>query len=101
LLAAITMLDDTSIGSLSDNIGTDATTLTRNLEVLQKRGLVLTVPQDDARVRCIQLSDLGKELYAEALPIWHEAQDHITQYLGLQDWQAMTTQLQKIEDACS
>ncbi|MEE8153176.1 MAG: MarR family winged helix-turn-helix transcriptional regulator, partial [candidate division NC10 bacterium] len=66
LLASLNRLGETSIGDLSEALAVDGTTLTRNLEVLVRRGLVENIAADDARVRNVRLTDLGKETFEEA-----------------------------------
>jgi len=90
-----------SIGDLSETLATDGTTLTRNIEVLIRRGLVEDVAADDARVRIIEITDLGKETYMAAVPLWREAQKQILQAIGPERWSEMEAELDKIEKACA
>ncbi|MDV7341561.1 MarR family winged helix-turn-helix transcriptional regulator [Terasakiella sp. A23] len=99
LLAALSILEDTSIGNLSKELAIDGTTLTRNLDVLFRRGLIEDQPDDDGRVRNIRLTQFGKDTYQHALPLWQEAQTSIVEQLGASEWQTMITQLKDIENA--
>ena len=100
LLGALDVLGETSIGDLSEELAIDGTTLTRNLEILVRRGLVENIAADDARVRNVRLTGLGKETYEEAVPLWREAQQHVLEALEPKRWTGMTAQLRKIEAAC-
>ena len=47
LLASLKQLGETSIGDLSEALAIDGTTLTRNLEILVRRGLVANIEAND------------------------------------------------------
>ena len=78
-----------NIGTLSELLATDGTTLTRNLEVLVRRGLVADVVTEDARVRIVQLSDQGRAKYEEAVPLWLAAQQKVLDGLSHKRWTEM------------
>ncbi len=101
LLGSLNKLGESSIGELSNRLATDGTTLTRNLEVLVRRGLIEDVAADDARVRVIRVTELGKKTYVAALPLWHEAQKHVLEAVGSKRWTEMRVELDKIEEACA
>ncbi len=100
LLASLNRLCETSIGDLSEELAIDGTTLTRNLEILVLRGLIENNVADDARVRNVRLTSLGKETYEAAVPLWREAQQHVLEALEPEGWIGMRAQLRKIEAAC-
>lgn len=99
LLGALDWLGETSIGDLSEELAIDGTTLTRNLEVLIRRGLVENITVDDARVRNVRLTGAGKRTYDKAVPLWSQAQQRVVENLGQGRWQGMAQQLRKIEQA--
>ncbi len=100
LLASLNRLGETSIGDLADVLAIDGTTLTRNLEILVRRGLVENIVADDARVRYVRITKLGKQTYKEALPLWRKAQRQALNALEPKRWTGMRAQLHKIEVAC-
>jgi len=60
-----------TIGQLADALGMDRTTTTANLKPLERRDLLMIIPdQADARVRRITLTDAGRSVLAMALPHW-------------------------------
>jgi DNA-binding MarR family transcriptional regulator len=73
-----------SINALADAAGTDRTTLTRNLAILEERRLVRIRPGEDARVRIVELTVAGDEAAAAALPLWERAQHQVATTLGPQ-----------------
>ena len=101
LLGTLTYDGPLSIGKLSDLTATDGTTLTRNLEVLVRRGLVEDVAADDARLRVVAITDLGKQTWVAAVPLWREAQEQVLEAIGSKRWTEMRVELEKIEQACA
>lgn len=77
ILVALGWKGPLPITLLADVLGLDRTTLTRNLKVLEQRGLLVVVEDaDDARVRLAQITDAGVEVLSNALVLWrgvHEA----------------------------
>lgn len=101
LLGSLNKLGESSIGELSNTLATDGTTLTRNLEVLVRRGLIEVVAADDSRVRVIRVTELGQKTYDAALPLWHVAQKQVLKAVGSKRWTEMRVELDKIEEACA
>lgn len=71
-----------SLTELARTSTTDRTTLTRNLGLLEKRGLVESSPGRDKRTRRFLLSKRGRELHRAAESAWFEAQDELYTLLG-------------------
>jgi DNA-binding MarR family transcriptional regulator len=71
LMMSLNRPEAPSIGSVSNLLAVDRTTLTANLKPLQRRGLVtVTVDKEDRRGRRLSLTAKGKALLASATPIW-------------------------------
>jgi DNA-binding MarR family transcriptional regulator len=60
----------------------DRTTLTRNLQILEKRGLITIEPGKDRREREVNLTPVGMEVLTKAVPLWEEAQNRVKKGLG-------------------
>ena len=71
-----------SINSLAEAAVTDRTTLTRNLAILEERGLVRIQPGEDARVRVVELTEAGDKAASAAYPLWQKAQALVTKRMG-------------------
>jgi DNA-binding MarR family transcriptional regulator len=82
LLANINRQGTTTASKLSKLLLMDKTTLTRNLNLLEKRGLIAAKPGRDGRVKEIVLSEKGKAAFAEARPLWKNVQDHLGEKFG-------------------
>jgi len=82
LLAVLAQSGTASIGQLADLAVMDRTTLKRNLELLERDGLVRIRPGADARVREVSLTPAARKRLAAAIPLWERAQAHILGHLG-------------------
>ena len=67
-----------TIGTLAEDLAMDRTTMTANLKVLERRGL-LTVRRDhdDSRVKLVVLTRAGRSLLAKCVERWQAANDAV------------------------
>ena len=93
VLSHIYIFEPISLSKLADLMDVDRTTLARNLGPLEKRGLVEIKPGSDRRAKLINITDNGKELLSDALPIWKETQEKIKNSLGFENWDSMMSNL--------
>jgi DNA-binding MarR family transcriptional regulator len=70
------------VQALAREAVTDRTTLTRNLGVLEERGLVRIAAGEDARVRLVELTAAGADAAAAAFPLWRTAQAYVSKRMG-------------------
>jgi DNA-binding MarR family transcriptional regulator len=98
LLVSIHLVESTSITRLAQELFTDQTTLTRNLKLLEKRGLVTIEPGDDQRVKLVSLTTEGQTLLVQALPLWEQAQAEVMQHFGQQKGQTLLSLLSEVKD---
>jgi DNA-binding MarR family transcriptional regulator len=71
-----------SIGDLAPSLGMDRTTLTAYLKPLERRELVEVVANpEDARSRLPVLTDNGRKLLAQAIPLWEQVQQEAVDLL--------------------
>jgi DNA-binding MarR family transcriptional regulator len=82
LLVAVSYETPASITALADWLGMERTTLTRNLQILQHKGLVDVGRGGTGRGNRITLTPAGREMLARAYPLWEQAQAHIAEKLG-------------------
>jgi DNA-binding MarR family transcriptional regulator len=74
----------------------DRTTLTRNLQVLEKRGLIAINPGEDRREREVTLTASGMEVLVQAIPLWEAAQERVRQGLGEEKMQNLLADLSEM-----
>jgi len=80
------------LGSVAALLAMDRTTLTANLKPLERRRLIVTMPDEaDKRMRLLSLTDAGRAVLVEAMPIW--TQLHAAIEAGLPDPTRLRTEL--------
>jgi DNA-binding MarR family transcriptional regulator len=77
VLAALAQTGPIMLRDLADLLGLERSTLTRGAAILEERGLVETVPGEDARKRPLIITRAGGALLARALPDWQRAQQEV------------------------
>jgi DNA-binding MarR family transcriptional regulator len=82
LLMAARVIGPVTVVKLAQITVMDRTTLTRNLQILEKRRLIEIKPGEDRREREVTLTTSGMEVLAKAVPLWEQAQDRVRQGLG-------------------
>ena len=73
-----------TVNSLAEVVGSDPTTVTRNLRPLEQRGLLRTMAGEDRREHIAMLTERGKNMLARAVPLWRAAQARMARDLGKQ-----------------
>ncbi len=67
-----------SLGETAHLLAMDRTTLTANLKPLERRGLLVQRPDEqDKRVRRLHLTNEGRALLKQAVPIWRATHDEV------------------------
>ena len=82
LMMALNRPAPPTMGEVAPFLAMDRTTLTAALKPLARRGLVTIRPDPkDARARRLALTDDGRALLAEALPVWRAEHDAVDRLL--------------------
>lgn len=89
ILAALVMRQDRSVTEMAKALAMDRTTLSRNLSVLERKGLVSIGPGGNARKRQAKLTEAGREKFDAVIPEWRRSQEELRQTLTDPDF--MTT----------
>jgi DNA-binding MarR family transcriptional regulator len=93
ILANLISPADMPLTRLAQALVMDRTTLTRNLKPLIRRKLVRIEHEEDRRVRNVVLTDAGRKIFAEALPLWQQVQTRISEGLGQKRWSGLLEDL--------
>ncbi len=93
LLGVTQALQPVTVTRLARATVTDRTTLTRNLNLLAKRGLIRLQAGTDRREREVLLTDRGRDVLAGAYPRWKEAQARIARRFGQERLQRLLSDL--------
>jgi DNA-binding MarR family transcriptional regulator len=85
LLAAVMANPDRSITAMADRLALERSSLSRNLKLLQKRGLIVPA-SGGGRSSAFSVTPEGEALLAEALPLWSAAQKRSESAVGALTW---------------
>ncbi|GAB5482974.1 MAG: oxidation-sensing regulator MosR [Parasphingorhabdus sp.] len=87
------------ISHIAEAIKMERTTLTRNLHVLERQGMVEAQAGTDARMRLYSLTEQGKKAVQDTQSLWSEAQSDFLSRFGERRWEALRAELKALE-AC-
>ena len=82
LLVNIARAEKVSRTALAERLGMDRTTLTRNLQPLEKAKLVVTGASADRRERLLTLSVEGRRKLRQSYALWERAQQSFAAQIG-------------------
>lgn len=83
MLANVARNPDVTVSELAGLLFMDQTTVTRNLQVLEKSGYItMETEAGDYRMKKIRVSDTGESKMKEARPFWEKAQLEMEAILG-------------------
>lgn len=88
-----------SITQLADLMVMDRSTLTRNLQPLERAGLVKVELGSDRRTRVALLTDAGRTRLAQVIEQWERGQSHFISQLGPANLNELLQQIAKVVDA--
>jgi DNA-binding MarR family transcriptional regulator len=89
ILQALSLTGVKLLGDLAEFLGVDSTTLTRAVQLLQKRGWVKVRKGKDRRERWLSLSNSGEAELARLQPAWEAVQKEVHSLLGKKRWNAL------------
>lgn len=78
LMMSLNRPEPPDLGSVASVLAMDRTTLTAALKPLERRGLVRSLPDSaDKRRRRLALTDEGRTLLADAVPVWERTHGEV------------------------
>lgn len=86
MLVVLTQAGEINIGKLADILGADRTTITRNLQLTEREGLINISTGEDARSKTVKITHKGKSAFKNALPLWEKAQSRFIEEMGNKTW---------------
>jgi DNA-binding MarR family transcriptional regulator len=93
LMMQISRRENARISELAREVGADRTTMTRNLEQLEKKGFIRVVQGKDLRTKAVQITPRGKAALERSISHWQKAQARVVKTLGDDRWQRMLSDL--------
>ncbi len=103
LLATVAENDGASVTTLAAILEMERTTLTRNLQPLEREGFLRIDAGADQRTRAVRITDAGRSIMQKAVPLWLEAQKNVRTSLGDENLavlhQALGMTLERVPEA--
>lgn len=82
LLATLLLRGEQTVSELAEARGFERTTLARNLDRLERSGLVASRPAEKGNGRLCSVTEAGRTLVEQLLPLWRQAQAEMETLLG-------------------
>ena len=99
ILAAISTGNGRSIAALSNSLDIEASSLSRDLALLQKKRLVRLTTADDKRLRTLELTARGRQTLVTGFAAWRRAHASLLAEIGERDFEAMIRNTKKLGKA--
>lgn len=94
LLVSLNRPEPPRIRDVASLLAMDRTTLTANLKPLERRGLLSVTPDEaDKRSRRLQLTDAGRDLLMQAVPIWRDTHDALDRLVRVGEVESLKSNL--------
>ena len=87
-----------SITALAQKLGSDRSTIGRNLRILVRDGFVLSGVGSDRREHVVHVTEKGRQAVALAYPLWQQAQASVVHMLGREQLATLRTLLADLEE---
>jgi DNA-binding MarR family transcriptional regulator len=86
ILSRTAVLGALPVSELADMLAMDRTTLPRNLQLLERDGLIeIKVGAEDRRERLVHLTSAGRKTLARATPLWESVQRRFESKFGTKE----------------
>ena len=82
ILVAISLMKTPTPTQIERRLSLDKSTVSRNVERMQRRGWVESVPGEDGRSHYLKLTAKGEKLLRESTTAWEQAQKKVAVLLG-------------------
>lgn len=96
LLGQIRRFRGDTLQALADRVGLDRTSLTRNLDVLEKMGLIAVARAGKGNGRRCVVTDRGLALIADIAPVWQQAQAEMRDLLTPEGFETTLNMLKRL-----
>jgi DNA-binding MarR family transcriptional regulator len=85
-----------NVSELAEARGFERTTLTRNIDRLERMELIVSQPAEHGNGRICNLTDKGEALVEKVLPFWRKAQAEIREELGAEGFDETIRTLKRL-----
>ncbi len=101
LLVGIGATEGATVVDLAASAGVDATTLSRNAQNLEVRGLICAEGGRGRAGKRLSLTHSGRRLMADAFPIWKSAKAELSHYMGDERLRSATRAMAELAKAAA
>jgi DNA-binding MarR family transcriptional regulator len=98
VLVAVYRRQPISVGALAELTLMSPTTMTRNLALLRKDGLVEIAERGPRREKLVRITEKGREALARTAPLWRAAQQRFEARYGKKSWNDLRHALDRVVD---
>lgn len=95
-LARLSGLGPMTVSQIAATVDADRTTMTRNLAVMAQKGWIAEASAEDRRERIWVLTDAGRAVLSQAMPIWQAWQARLVDRLGPEGATTLMTTLKSL-----
>lgn len=82
ILINVALNEPVNSAHLARELVMDRSTVVRNLKPLVKGGLITVQPGKDRRTRVVSLTQKGRRILLDAVPLWEQAQHRFVSHVG-------------------
>jgi DNA-binding MarR family transcriptional regulator len=86
IMGAMATRQGRTITELADALAMERTTLSRNLALLERKGLISALPAERGNGRVSALTEAGRDLFEAIVPEWRKSQAELRQELQSPDF---------------
>lgn len=98
VLVTITRHEAINAGSLAAVLGSDLSTISRNIKVLEKRKLVRCCAGEDRRRRQYYVTEFGDAAVQAAIPCWRKAHQESISKIGVDLWDELRPGIERLAE---
>jgi DNA-binding MarR family transcriptional regulator len=81
-LARLSFMGPMTVSQIAAKVDVDRTTMTRNLAVMAQKGWIAEGSAEDRRERVWELTDAGRLVLSQVMPVWQAWQARLVDRLG-------------------
>lgn len=98
VLVTIARHEAINAGNLAAFLGSDLSTISRNIKALEKRKLVRCCAGEDRRRRQYYLTESGDSAVQASIPCWREAHEKSVAKIGLALWEELRPGIERLAE---
>lgn len=98
VLVTIARHEAINAGNLAAFLGSDLSTISRNIKALEKRKLVRCCAGEDRRRRQYYLTESGDSAVQASIPCWREAHEKSVAKIGLSLWEELRPGIERLAE---